>query len=64
MSPNMLTINTCKTHGTGYFTAPTPGKNEMRFCVKCIHTGIQKKPRHFFLTEPFRKLVELVAQEG
>lgn len=59
---SMLTISTCKTHGTGYFTAPN--KNGMSFCVKCVHAGIQKKPRHFFLTEPFRKLVELVAQEG
>lgn len=57
---NMLTINTCKTHGTGYFTAPNKGGQS--YCVKCVHNGMKKSPKSFFVTEHFRKLVEFHAE--
>lgn len=51
MSQHALTVNTCKTHGAAYFTAPN--KNGMSVCTKCLQEGMAKNPEAYHLTDKF-----------
>lgn len=46
-----MVVDTCKTHGTQFFTAPN--KNKMSVCTKCLQEGMAKNPEAYHLTDKF-----------
>lgn len=57
-----MNIGTCKKHGAQLHTEPVNDRRPSH-CLKCVAAAVKLRPKSFFLTDDFKRLLERVEKK-